>query len=164
MDWERHNAWARKLDIPTSVAIGVNSLIDGGDEDLSREFEQEKDRLADKVLKQRETAKRDSAMVAIVAYHVDEHDAARKITTDSNIHSAVQLRFLQEKGDEYVTAWYLHHHLDYLWEERSSGKQVQELLAEHKQTYPQTYSADIVDFLLDHEAALKDELTHSDRV
>ena len=40
----------------------------------------------------------------------DYHDSGRS----SKAHREIQLEFLRQRGDEYVTAWYLHQILDYL--------------------------------------------------
>lgn len=159
MNWEDHNRWAKKLGISESIANGVNSLIDGGDEELSHEFNRNKGSLVSEAMENQEvSSRRNSAFEVIIGNNVEKHDAARNLTTDSKIYADVQLRFLQQKGEDYVTAWFLHHHLDYISEEQNSGKHLVRLLREHQTKYPQTFSQDIANFLIKHNKELIQEL------
>ena len=48
---------------------------------------------------------------AIVAqFHLIRHDSGRH----KEYARKIQLKFLHQKGDEYIRAWYLHHFLDYI--------------------------------------------------
>jgi len=84
-EWSIHNKWAEKMRISREVSNFVNKLIDFPEE--CQEFSED----------QRKTYK-------------IEHNSGRKRKTVMYM----QLRFLRQKGAEFVKAWFLHHALDYI--------------------------------------------------
>ena len=100
--WQIHDKWARKTGISEEVSNFVNRLIDFPQE--CQEFLDFCDREPDAriYIKGRPTR------MSIGSFA--RHDSARTKERDRNI----QLKFLWQKGEEYIKAFYLHHILDYL--------------------------------------------------
>ncbi len=102
--WKIHNKWANELGISNDVASFVNGLIDFPDK--NQEYK-------DYCYGNPETVilcgkKKTPTKTSIVDY--DFHDSGR-----SNPHyRKLQIDFLTQKGQSYITAWYLHQILDYL--------------------------------------------------
>ena len=46
----------------------------------------------------------------VTQFHLIRHDSGR----DKEYTREIQLKFLHQKGEEYIKAWYLHHILDYM--------------------------------------------------
>lgn len=159
MEWYLHNKWAAKLGIDETISQGVNSLVDDiGDEDLAEEFKREKERYEAEILEKKDIAKGNSALGAVISYHNKGHEPERNLTTDSKIYAEIRREFLKDKGEDYIKAWYLHHHLDYLDEEYQPRSDIEELQEEHRQKYPQTFSGYIQEFLNQHQEELAKDL------
>ena len=90
--WEVHNKWAEKMGLPEEITNFVNHLSDFPDR--TQEF---------KAFCEREGE-------GIILRLVRTHD----FSTIMNIPKYLQLMFVRQKGNEYVTAWYLHYVLDYI--------------------------------------------------
>ena len=102
-EWKIHNKWAEKLGIPKEISNFVNRLIDFPKE--SQEFMEFCDREDEKP----RTGRRKRVVTLPYRTTVGKHDTGRRKTA-----AYLQLRFLRQKGSEYVEAWYLHHILDYI--------------------------------------------------
>ena len=101
-EWKIHNKWAEKLGIPKEISNFVNRLIDFPKE--SQEFMEFCDREDEKP----RTGRRKRVVTLPYRTTVGKHDTGRRRKT-----AAYLLRFLRQKGSEYVE-WYLHHILDYI--------------------------------------------------
>lgn len=84
-EWSIHNKWAEKMRISREVSNFVNKLIDFPEE--CQEFSEDQRKI----------------------YKI-EHNSGRKRKTVMYM----QLRFLRQKGAEFVKVWFLHHALDYI--------------------------------------------------
>lgn len=102
--WEVHNKWAKKLGVPGKVSNFVNLIVDFPEK--SREF---MEFLNMEEVRLRPYSKGFKGRRKVIAALPVEHDGRGKRTT---MH--LQLKFLRQKGSEYVKAWYLHHILDYI--------------------------------------------------
>lgn len=149
MEWQEHDRWAERLGIPQDVSREVNILIDAieGRKDLPADEKEELDQIRTEVVSERDVAKSDSVMAAIIALN-DGHDSARTLKSQAKIHAVVQLRYLLGKSDEHVIAWYLHHYLDFLHEMKGSDRGLEELLTEYRRKYPQCSTESIEEFLV----------------
>ncbi|PUA34286.1 MAG: hypothetical protein B9J98_00080 [Candidatus Terraquivivens tikiterensis] len=103
-EWEIHNKWARRLGIPEKISNFVNSLVDFPEE--NQEFMEFLDTEDKKLC----MGKRKHIVILPYRATVGKHDSGRRRKTAMYL----QLRFLRQKGSEYVKAWYLHHILDYI--------------------------------------------------
>jgi len=103
-EWKIHNKWAEKLGIPKEISNFVNRLIDFPEE--SQEFMEFCNREDEKP----RTGRRKCVVTLPYRTTVGKHDSGRRRKTAAYL----QLRFLRQKGSEYVEAWYLHHILDYI--------------------------------------------------
>ncbi|MFC7164757.1 hypothetical protein [Halospeciosus flavus] len=158
MDWETHNEWAQKMGISEEAAQYVNRIIDDIGELPDDYVSAVKDR-ARGIQQDRGAKKGNSALHMVIADSTMDHDSSRQKTTDADMAAEIEHGHLKQKGEEYVAAWYLHHHLDYLSEERNSGKSLGELLEEHKEKYPNTYSDTVATFLRENKGAIENELS-----
>jgi len=149
MDWETHNKWAQKMGISKGAAQYVNRIIDDLGELPDDYVSAVKDR-AKGIQQDRGAKKGNSALHMVIADSTMDHDSSRQKTTDADMAAEIEYGHLKQKGEEYVAAWYLHHHLDYLSEERNSEKSLDELLAEHEKKYPKTYSDEVAKTLREH--------------
>ncbi|WP_128478333.1 hypothetical protein [Halorussus pelagicus] len=160
MDWQGHNRWAKKLGISEEVAQSVNRIIDERD---SSTLPEEYCNIVSQVARQFQTSEGaksgNSALHMVISKNVKEsHDAGRRKTTRGDIAAEINKKAMREMGEDYLKAWYLHHHLDYLSENKNRGKSVEELLSEHKNQYPKTHSRNIRDFLLEEKNEIRSEL------
>lgn len=57
-------------------------------------------------------------------------------------------------GKEYLDAWYLHHHLDVVHKNRYSNKSLEEILQLHQSEHPETYSAQVAEYLREYKRDL----------
>jgi len=159
MDWKDHDRWAAKIGISKEVARYVNNLIDAikKGKTLPQEYTDFVDR---------ESKKEASSKKKVVAHFIGgttlSHDSGRRNGREGIIATDTQLKFLGDKGGDYIDAWYLHHTLDYLnnptikFYLREYG--IEEVLGMYKKNKPQTYSDKIVDFLKYNVQELKEEL------
>jgi hypothetical protein len=90
--WAVHEKWAAKLGLPDEITRFANHLSDFPDQ--CEEF--------------REFCEREGE--AIVTLLLKSHE----FETIMKIPKYLQLQFMQRKGCEYSTAWYLHYVLDYI--------------------------------------------------
>lgn len=155
MRWPEHDEWASRLNIHDEASHEVNILIDAieGRKDLPAAEIEELNRIREEVISEREVAGSDSIMNAVVALN-DGHDSARTLKSQAKIHADVQLRYLQSRSEDHVTAWYLHHYLDFLHEMSGSDRDLEQLLTEYRRKYPQCSSEQIEEFLLQNKAEL----------
>lgn len=158
MEWEKHDKWARKLDIPRKVSREVNILIDAIErrKDLPAEEKEELDRIRAEVISERDVAGSDSIMTEVVALN-DGHDSARTQMSQAKLHAEVQLKYLRRKSEDHVKAWYLHHYMDFLHEMQTSDHDLEQLLTEYRQKYPQASSESTEKFLMKHRDKLPTE-------
>lgn len=100
--WEIHNKWAERMGIPKEVSAFVNLLID---------FPQKCQEFLD--FCDREPAARiysKGRPTHMTVGWFTGHDSGRH----KKYARASQLKFLRQRGEYYVNAWYLHHILDYI--------------------------------------------------
>lgn len=100
--WEIHNKWAEQMGISKEASDFINLLIDFPQQ--CREFVDfcEKDPDARIYSKGKPTRMTIGPFIG--------HDSGRHNKSDREI----QVKFLGQKGAEYIKAWYLHHILDYI--------------------------------------------------
>ena len=100
--WELHNKWAKRLGISRDVSDYVNRLIDFPKRCPDfKEFAEDEDNWKD-------FYKLMHAYWPAYCRRQIRHDAGR-----SNVATTyIQLKFLSQKGSDYIKAWYLHHLLD----------------------------------------------------
>lgn len=159
MDWESHTRWAQKVGISKEAAQYVNRIIDIDDKtELPSDYVSAVKSHAKGIQQDRGAKKGNSALHMVIADSTLDHDSSRKTTMSGDMAAEIEYKHLKQKGTEYVAAWYLHHHLDYLSEERNSGKSLDELLAEHEKKYPETYSGEVARTLREHREELEKEL------
>lgn len=164
-EWEIHDKWAQKKEsgISKEVSTYINNLIDALKEGttLPREYldfvEKESRRIA-------EQSKRNVGVIAeLIRSETLKHDSGRKKGRIGKIAGEVQLKFLETKGREYVKAWYLHHTLDYLDDNRGlikdvPSESVETLFIKYQKNKPVTFSREIIDFLKNNIQELKKDL------
>lgn len=137
MKWEDHDRWAKKMDIRQHVSSEVNNLIDKvTDSGLLAEFRENKEQLVDEILTGKDLAIAKGSMKHVVLEQIDDHDDSRTLRSDSKIYSDTYLHFFEQKGEDYVLAYHLHHYLDYFDEQKTSDKTIDELLSEFSKKYP----------------------------
>lgn len=159
MDWQGHRYWAGLMGISAEAARFANRVIDlvDGDE-LPEDYRDRVSKYA-KDYQEMEGAKGNSALHMVITNHVlSEHDGGRQLNTAADITAEIQLEIMEEMDQECRQAWYLHHHLDYLHEERDSGKSIEALLEEHKEKYPQAYSEEAESFILEQKNEIAKDL------
>ncbi len=161
MEWHYHNKWAGKLGISDEISNYVNNLIDvlGGRKTLPQDY------LDFVELESRKEANSKKKAVSIdIEEKVLKHDSARKGNNKSmrELIAKIQLRFLSQKGEDYVKVWYLHHALDYVddtgeWR-TNTAETVEECVDKHQKNKPETYSPEIMDFLKNNIRELEKDL------
>jgi len=115
--------------------------------------------LLEKLADEKGAAKGNSALGMVIAENTKRgHDQSRKSTTAGDIAASVQLCAMEKMGDGYTEAWYLHHHLDYLHENRNSGKSFDELNEEYREEHSLTHSEEIEELLTRNRGDLIDDL------
>ncbi|MBA7596248.1 hypothetical protein ES703_03218 [subsurface metagenome] len=100
--WYIHDKWAQRMGIPKEVSEYVNGLIDFPQKCQEFLVFCEEDPDARVYSKGRPTRVNVGQFVV--------HDSGRR----EAFARELQLKFLSQKGNDYVTAWYLHHVLDYM--------------------------------------------------
>lgn len=90
--WEIHDKWARKLGVPEAIAQFVNELSD----------------FPEQCLEFRAFCERRGAEIIGQLLQKSEFDRIMRIP------KYLQVVFVNEKGSEYLKAWYLHYALDYI--------------------------------------------------
>jgi hypothetical protein len=161
MDWSDHDRWAEKLGIDKQVSSEVNRIVDSIDqgESLPSEYRKHLKKCSQKWADEEGAAEGNSALGMVIEENTKRgHDQSRNSTTDGDIAAEVQRCAMRRMGDDYVKAWYLHHHLDYLHENRNSDKSAEELIDEYEEKHPHTYSQEVSDFLSEHKKELTEEL------
>ncbi len=123
--WKLHNKWAEKLGVREEIANFANLLIDFPQ--LCQEFID--------FCEQEPTARifKKGKATQMNVSSFTKHDSARNKIYDRRI----QLEFLLSKGENYITAWYLHQILDYIkwWVEENPSKDkltVESILTERR--------------------------------
>jgi len=160
MDWESHDNWAEKLGISRNVSRYVNRVIDVDDRTkLPDDYKKAVNQWA-KTKAARDGAKKgNSALHLVIQRYIKEtHDKGAGIKSADTMSHRATVQFLKSKGVEYVAAYYLHHHLDYLSENRNTGKGFHEIIVEHKNSSSKPFNSKIADFLRNHEEELCQEL------
>lgn len=160
MEWADHDRWAERMDIPNGVSRDVNRIVDAIEQgnNLPQEYEEH---LADCVSESdmEKPKKGGSALDMVVEdYTKREHDVGRGPKTGHSLAAEFQRCAVERMGPKYLQCWFLHHHLDYLSENRNSEKDFEQLLAEFREEHPEVHSQEIEDFLVEHRAELVDEL------
>jgi hypothetical protein len=162
MEHDTHNEWAEKMGISKEIAQHVNVIIDNGDKTkLPDDYLNAVEKQAKQIQQDRGANKGNSALHMVISSSTMSHDSSRQKSTAGDMAAEIEYSYLKEKGDEYVLAWHLHHHLDYLSEECNSGKSLDKLLEEHKKKYPNTYSEAVANFLREHRSEIEPELDQS---
>jgi len=159
MNWRAHRKWARTRGIDEAVAQYVNRIIDCSEQnELPAEYCNDIENAAEAIATNRGAERGNSGLGLVIAADALGHDAGRRKTTRGNLAAACVLNHLQAKGEDYVQAWYLHHHLDYLYDRRSADADITDLIRRYKTDYPHAHSPSIEQFLLDKSAMLAREL------
>jgi len=161
MEWADHDRWAEKFGISERVSREVNKIIDSIDQggSLPAEYEKHLEVCSQKWADEKGAAKGNSALGMVIKENTKRgHDKSRGAKTDTDIAAEVQHCAMQRLGEDYVNAWYLHHHLDYLHENRNADKNTEKLISEYEEKHPSTYSKEVANFLLENERELSDEL------
>lgn len=156
--WKIHDKWSQKLGISEKVSGDVNNLIDAikNGKTLPKDY-------VDFVEKesQREANSKKKVVGKYISERTQSHDSARRSDT-RGISARIQLKFLGQKGENYVKAWYLHHALDYLDKNRSyinvNSLSMESIKKMYKENKPQTYSEEIMNFLKRHISEVKKDL------
>lgn len=146
--WKIHNKWAERIGISEEISTYVNMLIDFPQK--CPEFLRFCDNYDKKVSQM--TKSRRSVLCSSFAEVVGKHDTGRRRKTATYI----QLDFLQQKGNEYMRAWYLHHALDYI--EKAPVLTVEEILERLEKRTKSSPELEVVSrFIKDHsEEILQD--------
>lgn len=101
-EWRIHDKWAERMGIPREISSFINNLID-----FPKECPEYLD-FCDTDLDARIYIKGRPTRITIADF--TRHDSGR---SDKHVR-AIQLKFLRQKGKDYVRAWYLHNILDYI--------------------------------------------------
>jgi len=161
MEWHYHDKWNRKLGISDGISNYVNNLIDVlvGRKTLPQEY------LDFVELESQKEANSEKKVVSsALEEEILKHDSARKSDNKSmrELIAKIQLKFLSQKGEDYVKAWYLHHALDYVddtieWR-TNTAETVEECVDKHQKNKPETYSPEIMDLLKNNIQELEKDL------
>ncbi len=100
--WEIHNKWAEQMGISKEVSVFINLIIDFPQK--CQEFLDFCDRDPDAKIYSK------GRPTHITIGQFMRHDSGR----NKEYARKIQLKFLRQKGVEYIKAWYLHHILDYI--------------------------------------------------
>ncbi|MDZ7730607.1 MAG: hypothetical protein U5K37_06345 [Natrialbaceae archaeon] len=137
MKWQDHERWARKLGISSDVATFVNRVIDVSTRsDLPGEYLDMLHKQAEYLVAERGPTTGNSMLPQIIVKEAINHDAGRQKKTRGDLSAEVVQKVLQQKGDDYLRAWYLHHFLDYVWEHRTTERSLSELTTEYEREIP----------------------------
>lgn len=148
MNWTDHRRWATRFGIDQDAADYVNRIIDISDETrLPKEYKQTVADCAEQIASTRGSKNGSSALSLVITKETMGHDSGRQKTTRGNLAAECTLEHLRQKGDEYVDAWYLHHHLDYLWEQSASGESFEVVIDNYRSEYPEAHSHRVENFL-----------------
>ncbi|MFB6186862.1 MAG: hypothetical protein ABEI86_08360 [Halobacteriaceae archaeon] len=159
MKWEDHRKWARKLSIPDQISHYVDRTIDVPDKsNLPEEYREGVKASAEAIQAEKGAENCNTALSLVIANEILSHDSGRQKATRGDLVAESQLRFLRQKGEDYVMAWYLHHHLDYLSVQIESGENLVDLIKEYKNEYPETHSLEIEQFLIEEKNELSSDL------
>lgn len=163
MKWKDHRRWANKFGISGDVAQYINKIVDISEKGrLPAEYKQDIEAAASAIAESQGAKRGNSALSAVIAADAIGHDAGRRKASRGTVAAKCALRHCRQKGRNFVDAWYLHHHLDYLHEQRSAGDKLSEVLTRYRGEYPEAYSRQIEKFLLKHEETLASELGYPD--
>lgn len=163
MKWDDHRRWANKFGISGDVAGYVNEIVDLSEKNrLPEEYKQDIEAAAAAIAESQGAKRGNSALSAVIAADAMGHDAGRRKPSRGTVAAECTLRHLRQKGRNFVDAWYLHHHLDYLHKQQSTGDELREVLTRYRDEYPEAYSRKIEEFLLKHEETLASELGYPD--
>jgi len=163
MNWEDHRWWANKFGISSDVAEYVNMIVDLSEENcLPEEYKRDIEAAAAAIAENQAAKRGNSALSAVIAVDALGHDAGRRKSSRGTVAADCTLRHLRQKGRSFVDAWYLHHHLDYLYEQRLTGDDLRVVLMRYKNEYPGAHSRQIEGFLLKQEETLASELGYPD--
>lgn len=163
MDWKNHDKWAQKLGISKGVSRYVNNLIDVIREGktLPREYTDFVNKESRKFAGQ--SKRRVGALAMVIELETLKHDSGRRKRTSGKIASEIQLKFLKNKGEDFMKAWYLHHALDYLNDNKDlirdiPTESIETLFSKYQKNRPVTFSKEIIGFLKDNIQELKKDL------
>lgn len=159
MNWTAHQRWAARFEIDATAARYVNRIVDIEDEDqLPAEYTQAVADSADQIAATRGAKHGNSALSRVITKETQGHDAGRRKPTRGTLVAECILSHLSQKGDDFVAAWYLHHHLDYLWEQRTSGDNLHQVLDRYPEEYPEAHAQQIEELLRAYTDTLRAEL------
>jgi hypothetical protein len=163
MKWKNHDKWTKKLGISKGVSRYVNNIIDAIREGktLPQEYTDFVNKESRRIAEQ--SKRRVGALAMAIESETLKHDSARRKRTSGKIASEIQLKFLKIKGKDFVKAWYLHHALDYLNDNKDLIKNVpsesiETLFIKYQKNRPVTFSEEIIDFLKNNLQELKKDL------
>jgi len=159
MRWSEHDKWALQMGIPPEVSREVNTVIDAVEQgkNIPKEYKRVLRGCAEDWREENAPNSKSSFDLVVSDYSAREHDVERSSKTGGDIAAEVHLCAMRKMGEEYVQAWYLHHHLDFLsesWDGEESS--LDGLMNEYRERHPLTYSSDVEGFLRD----LCEELRH----
>lgn len=162
MNWDDHIRWAKKFGISEDAADYVNRIIDCSEtEQLPDEYLQSIQDAAETIATERGATRGNSALDRVIAADTMGHDSGRRKPTRGDLAAECTVQHLHQKGGDFVDAWYLHHHLDYLYEHRATDNDLEDLITRYGTEYPEAHSTAVETFLLDHVDALADDLEES---
>lgn len=161
--WNIHKRWDCKFEISPAVSDYIAKAIDSkspSDKTIPMPDDFRRHTLERKIPRSR------GGDISIADVHSYLHDRAR-----SRFVQEEDLKFLLQKGGEYVRAYYLHFILDYLdhgsvrdWV-RVTGDSVEDCIERYKKNkavcIPQTQKAltEVIDFLKNHAEDIRRDLT-----
>lgn len=160
MKWADHDHWATSMGIREGVSRKVNTIIDAVDQGdkIPSEYHQALATCAQEWT-EKNAPNSKSAMDAVISdYSARNHDVERSSKTGGDIAAEVHRCAMREMGEEYLKAWYLHHHLDFLSERWGNKTRLDELLGEYREIHPLTYSSKVERFLKQHDEELVRDL------
>ena len=160
MDWDAHERWAERLGIDREVAGYVNRIIDvDSKDDLPADCCQDIKRW-NQMKAARDGAKSGNSALSLVMNHytMNRHDGGQGSRTADRMTGKAIRYHLRKQGPEYIAAYYLHHHLDFLSEHRSDSGSIEGLLERHKHSSSYPYHETIAEKLRTHSKALGTEL------
>lgn len=163
MNWADHRRWASKFGIDENAAEYVNRIIDISDESrLPEEYKEAVADSAEQIATTRGAKSGNSALSLVITKETMGHDSGRQKATRGTLSAECTLEHLCQKGDNFVDAWYLHHHLDYLCEQSATGDSFDVVIDRYRSEYPEAHSQRVEEFLRECSNNLRVELGYVD--
>ena len=163
MNWTDHQRWAARFGIDATAAQYVNRIVDIEDEgQLPEAYKQAVADSADQIAATRGATRGNSALSRVITEETLRHDAGRRKTTRGTLAAEWIISHLSQKGEDFVASWYLHHHLDYLSEQRTSGDRFHHEIDRYPEEYPEAHNEQIEKFIREHANTLRAELGYTE--